>query len=161
MDVNKTIGEELNKGEKIGQGTIGKEALFYKKEYDLYSNNKKYKLTIEIKKEDILFTLEILSEISCYNYINKYKYNNLIKDLNLSIETNNDINKILEYFDSKISKNNYKIIDENQNKKLIINNKEIIILKETLIYNNNDDIIKILIKEINSIKEINYTISAL
>ena len=71
---------------------------------------------IEIKKGDILFTLEILSEISCYNYINKYEHNNLIKYLNLPTETTNNINKIFEYFDSRISKNDYKIIDDNKNK---------------------------------------------
>ena len=60
---------------------------------------------------------------------------------------------IFDYFDLVITKNDYKIINDNKNKKLIINDKVLISLKENLL--DNHDIIKILINEINLIKETN------
>ena len=102
---------------------------------------------------EILFTLELLSEIYCYNYINKVLYNSFVKDLDLSLEINVNVNKIFEYLDLIITKNDYKLINNNKNKRLLINNKELLSLKENLLYNH--DIIKILIDEIKIIKESN------
>ena len=76
-----------------------------------------------------------------------------MKELNLSIEvTNENLNKIFDYFNIVLT-NDYKIINDNKNKKLLIKDKEFILLKEHLL--NNNDIIKILINEINLIKEKN------
>ena len=103
--------------------------------------NIKYQLKIEIENDEIIFTLNSISPISYYNYIRKYKYNDIIKELNLSRYTYDNLIKIYNYFDSK----EYNIIDNKKNKKLIINNKDSIILYET----NNQDIIKLIIEEIN------------
>ena len=154
MNDQKLIRQESKGQEEMKQKSLEKEIIYYKKEYELYENNKKYKFIIELNNGDILFTLEILSEISCYNYINKYEYKNFIKELNLSIEINNEnLNKLFDYFDLVLTKNDYKIINENKIKKLIINDKELILLKENLL--DNHDIIKILINEINDLKESN------
>ena len=118
-----------------------------KKEYEWIEENKKYKLKIELNINEIIFELNLISEISYYTYIKKYKYNEIRKDLNLSYYKYNDITKIYNYFDIKT----YKIIDENRNKKIIINDKDIILLYE----NENKNIINILINEINKMKEIN------
>ena len=111
-----------------------------KKEYELNDENKKYKLKIELNINEIIFELNLISEISYYTYIKKYKYNEIRKDLNLSYYKYNDITKIYNYFDIKT----YKIIDENRNKKIIINDKDIILLYEK----ENKNIINILINEI-------------
>ena len=154
MEGQQMITQQLKRQEEMKQKELEKEFKYYIKEYELYENNKKYKLTIELSNGDILFTLELLSEISCYNYINKYILQDLIKELDLSIEINNEnLKKIFDYFDSIFTKNNYKIINDNKFKKLIINNRELISLNENLLYNH--DIIKNIINEINIIKETN------
>ena len=77
-----------------------------KKEYELNVDNKIYKLKVELNINEIIFELNLISEISYYNYIRKYKYNELIKELNLSNNIYNDIIKIYNYLDIK----EYKII---------------------------------------------------
>ena len=94
-----------------------------KKVYELNYEDKKYNFEIEVNNNELIFTLTKLSEISYYNYIGKYNYNEITKDLNLSIDIYNNIEKIFEYLDIK----EYEIYDDNKNKKLKINNKEIII----------------------------------
>ena len=130
MDDQQLLSKESRGQEEITQKELAKNIIYYKKEYELYENNKKYKFIIELKNGDILFTLEIISEISCYNYINKYEYKILIKELNLQQEINNEnISVIFDYFDSILTKNGYKIINDNKNKKIIINDKVLISLK--------------------------------
>ena len=67
-----------------------------KKEYELNDKDKKYNLKIYLDNNEIIFELNLISEISYYNYIKKYKYNDIIKELNLS-----NINDIYNYFDKK------------------------------------------------------------
>ena len=118
-----------------------------KKEYELAYEDKIYKFEFEVNNNEIKFILTKLSEISYYNYIRKYNYDEIINDLNLSKDFDN-IEKIFEYLDIK----GCEIFDDIKNKKLVINNKETIILYEN--ENKNEDIIKILIDEINKIKKI-------
>jgi hypothetical protein len=151
MNTPKNINQQLKEEKEIVEKN--EEHLYYKKEYELYTNGKKYKLLINMSNKEVFFTLDILSEISCYNYINKCLYINLVKDLDLTLEINDNINKVFEYLELIIAKNDYKIIDDNKNKRLIINNKELISLKENLLYNH--DIIKTLIDEIKIIKDSN------
>ena len=119
-----------------------------KKEYELVYEDKLYKFELELNNNGINFILTKLSEISYYNYIRKYNYDEIINDLYLSKDLYDNIEKIFEYLDIK----ECKIFDDNKNKKLVINNKETIILYEN--ENKNEDIIKILIDEINKIKKI-------
>ena len=79
---------------------IGKE-IEMKKEYELNEGNKNYILKIELNINEIIFELNLISEISYYNYIRKYKYNDIIKELNLSSNIYNDITKIYNYFNIK------------------------------------------------------------
>ena len=124
MNTPKNINQQLKEEKEIVEKN--EEHLYYKKEYELYTNGKKYKLLINMSNKEVFFTLDILSEISCYNYINKCLYINLVKDLDLTLEINDNINKVFEYLELIIAKNDYKIIDDNKNKRLIINNKELI-----------------------------------
>ena len=57
--------------------------------------------------DEIIFELNLISEISYYNYIRKYKYNDIIKELGLSNNKYDDIINIYNYFDIK----EYKIIN--------------------------------------------------
>ena len=116
-----------------------------KKECELEINNKRYKLSIEVKMDEIIFKIRIISEISFYNYIRKYKYNDIIKELNLPKDKYDNLSKILNYFKE------YEIKEDGINKKLIINNKDMIILYK----NKNEEIIEILIEEMNMIKGMN------
>ena len=124
-----------------------KKEIELKKEYELKEENKIYKLKIELDKDEIIFELNLISELSYYNYIKRYDYNDLRKKLNLLANIYNNLTKIFNYIDLI----EYKIIDGKGNKKIIINNKDKIILDE----NKNKDIINLLINEINNIKEIN------
>ena len=124
-----------------------KKEIELQKEYELKEENKIYKLKIELDKDEIIFELNLISELSYYNYIKRYDYNDLRKKLNLPTNIYNNLTKIFNYIDLI----EYKIIDGKGNKKIIINNKDKIILDE----NKNKDIINLLINEINNIKEIN------
>ena len=135
MDEQETTKPEFMKGIEL------------KKEYELKEENKIYKLKIELDKDEIIFELNLISELSYYNYIKRYDYNDLRKKLNLPTNIYNNLTKIFNYIDLI----EYKIIDGKGNKKIIINNKDKIILDE----NKNKDIINLLINEINNIKEIN------
>ena len=116
-----------------------------KKEYELNINNKRYKLNIEVKMDEIIFKLNCISEISYYNYIRKYKYNDIIKELNLSTDIFINLSKIFHYFDNK----ELSIKEDKSNKVIKINDKDIIILYK----NKNEDILEMLIYEINILKE--------
>ena len=117
-----------------------------KKEYELNHEDNIYKFEFEANNNEIIFKLTRISEISYYNYIRKYNYNEIINDLNLSKDIYNNIEKIFEYLDIK----EYQIFDDNRNKKLKINQKDEIVLYE----NKNEDMMNIMIEEINKIKKI-------
>jgi hypothetical protein len=100
------------------------------------------KLIIEINNDEITFIL--MKGISYSKYIKKYKYNGIKKELNIEC---NDINDIFEH----LMNSEYKI--NNKEKKIIINNdKEIELTEKTM---SNEEVIKILIHEINYMKEEN------
>ena len=118
------------------QETITPEYEEIKKEYEIEINNNKLK--IEINNDEIIFKL---LGLSCFKYIKRYKYDEIIKELN--ILENKDIKSVYNY----LIKSEYKIKD----KKIIINNKNEIELNEKIL--TNEEMIKILIDEIKEIKE--------
>ena len=61
------------------QETLIPECELIKKEYEIIIDNNK--IRIEITKDKIIFLLII--EISYYQYIKEYKYNEIIKELNI------------------------------------------------------------------------------
>ena len=86
-----------------------------KKGYEIKINNNN--LRIEINNDEIIFTLII--GISSYKYIKKYKYDEIIKELDiLEYKNINEVSDFLVKFECKI-------INEEKIKKIIINNKEI------------------------------------
>ena len=115
--------------------TITSEYEEIKKEYEINIDDNK--IRIEITNEEITFILMI--DISYYKYIKKYKYNEIIKELNIEYK---DIEKLYEY----LIRSEYKIIKEK--KKIIINNKEITMNQKKL---TNEEVIKLLIAEIKNI----------
>ena len=121
-------------------------------DYEIKCLDKMYKLEIEIFNNEIIFKLSNLNEISFYNYISKYNYEQLIKDLKL--------NNIEQFLDIK----EYDIYDDGQNKILQIRNHlEMIILYKNEI--KNDEMMKLMIDEINKqgkeIRELKGTINNL
>ena len=110
-----------------------------KEEYKIKINDNKLK--IEINNDEIIFILII--GLSYFKYIKRYKYNEIIKELN--ILDNKDIKYVYNY----LIKSEYKI----KEKKIIINNKNEIELNEKIL--TNEEMIKILIDEIKEIKEEN------
>ena len=111
-----------------------------KKEYILEINDNTLK--IEINNNEIIFILMI--GISYYKYIKKYKYDEIIKELDLS--EYKDLKKVYNY----LIKSEYRIINEDKIKKIVVNNKEIKLNEKIL---KNEEIIKILIDEVNKQKE--------
>ena len=92
---------------------ITPECLEIKDGFEIKINNSKLK--IEINDDDIKFI--IIIGISYYKYIKKYKYEEIIKKLDI-LECK-DIKKVYEY----LIKSEYKIINKEKIKKLIINKK--------------------------------------
>ena len=119
------------------QETLIPECELIKKEYEIIIDNNK--IRIEITNDKIIFLLII--EISYYQYIKEYKYNEIIKELNIEYK---DIEQLYEY----LIKSEYKI--KKDQKKIIINNKEI---KMNEIKLTNEEMINLLISEIKEIKE--------
>ena len=85
-------------------------------------DKKTYKLCIKISSKDIEFKLRNAKYISYIFYIKKYKYEDILKDLNLG--KNYILIKILELFDFSI-KNKKVFINEDEN-----NNKNLYLIKE-------------------------------
>ena len=123
----------------MDQETIEPEFEEIKNEYEIKINDSK--LRIEINNDEIKFILII--GISHYKYIKEYKYDEIIKELNIS--NKKDINEVYEL----LINSEYKIIKEE--KKIIINNNKEIILNEKII--KNEEMIQILINEIKEIKD--------
>ena len=122
------------------QETISPEYEEIKKEYVININNNN--LIIEINNDEIIFTLII--GISYYKYIKKYKYDEIIKELNMF-----ECKNIEEVYICLI-KSEYKIINKEKIKKIIINDKEMNLNKKIL---TNEELLKILINEINNQNE--------
>ena len=130
------------------------------KRYELKYKEDIYSLLIERSSDDYIhFQLRKSNNISMYHYINKYKYNDIIKILSLQNEYQKDSSKVFQFFDLaltnekiKLEYNNYKNImelilkkDNTVNEiegKLELNKKKI----------ENDEMFNILINEINEIK---------
>ena len=127
------------------------EQIKLKKIYELKAENKKCKFQIEIDNNEIIFELELNSENSNDNYIRKYEYNDIIKELKLPKDIYNNLVKIYNYFDIK----EYIIMDDNRNKKIIINKRDEIILYKNIneIHENKDNKIKELENQIKKLKE--------
>ena len=123
------------------QETIIAEYEDIKKEYEIKINNDK--IRIEINNDEIIFILMI--GLSYYKYIKKYKYEEIIKEFDLL-----DIKDIKEVYEYLI-RSKYEIIKEE--KKIIINKNKEIKLEEKII--KSEEMIKILINEINEIKDKN------
>ena len=89
--------------------------------YELTLNNDIYTLLIEtLSKENILFNLRQTNFISYTYYSKKYKYNDLLKLLNLSDKNYGNINSILELFDTSILNKKVKIDFDKYNKNIIL-----------------------------------------
>ena len=121
---------------------------YFKKTYILKNNDKLYRLIVEIKDNEVLFELYSISEISYFNYIGKYDYNDIIKQFKISSSNTFDLIKIFNYI---YLQRNQIIEEEEKNLMRIIINKQY----EILLYKNkikNDNMIEILINEINKEK---------
>jgi hypothetical protein len=114
-----------------------------KKEYEIKIENNKLKIVID--DEEIEFIL--LTELSYYKYIKRYKYEEIANELGL-LEYK-DIKGIYEY----LKKCNYKILTED--KTIIINENKFIKLKEIILADH--ELMQILINEIKELKNENNT----
>ena len=126
------------------QETIESESTDIKEEYEIKIDDNK--LRIEINNDEIIFILMI--GIPEYKYIKKYKYNEIVKELELY--GYNDIKEVYNY----LINNKYKIIKED--KKIILNNKEIILYEKQL---TNEELLKVLVEEVREIKDDNKNIN--
>ena len=94
--------------------------LLHSKRYELKFKEDIYSLLIERSSDDYIhFELRKSNNISMYHYINKYKYNDIIKIFALENEYQKDSSKVFQFFDSalankkiKLEYNNYKNIME-------------------------------------------------
>jgi len=131
------------------------------KRYELKYKEDIYSLLIERSSDDYIhFQLRKSNNISMCHYINKYKYNDIIKILSLQNEYQKDSSKVFQFFDSAAKNEKIKLEYNNYNKNIM----ELILKKEKdvneiegkLELNKNkiesDEMFNILINEINEIK---------
>ena len=103
------------------------------KRYELKYKEEIYSLLIERSSNDYIhFHLRKSNNISMYHYINKYKYNDIIKILSLQNEYQKDSSKVFQFFDLALTNkkiqleyNSYKNIME-----LILKNEKDVNEKE-------------------------------
>ena len=131
------------------------------KRYELKYKEDIYSLLIERSSDDYIhFQLRKSNNISMYHYINKYKYNDIIKILSLQNEYQKDSSKVFQFFDSavknekiKLEYNNY---DKNRMELILKKEKDVNEIEGKLELNKNkienDEMFNILINEINEIK---------
>ena len=130
------------------------------KKYELKYKEDIYSLLIERSSDDYIhFQLRKSNNISMCHYINKYKYNDIIKILSLQNEYQADSSKVFQFFDLALT--NEKIKLEYNNYKNIM---ELILKKDNTVNEiegklelnknkiENDEMFNILINEINEIK---------
>ncbi len=150
--------EEVIKGETESCIT----ELLDSKRYELKIKDYIYSLLIERSSDDYIhFQLRKSNNISLYYYINKYKYNDIIKILSLQNEYQKDSSKVFQLFDSAVKNEKIKLEYNNYNKNIM----ELILMKEKAVNEiegklelnknkiENDEIFNILINEINEIKK--------
>ena len=97
-----------------------------KKDFKFNNDNKIYELSIELDSKGIIFELKSKAENSNHNYIKIYNYDDILKELNLSKNIYNDLEKVFNYLDIK----EFKIIEDKEGVKIILNNKNEINLYE-------------------------------
>ena len=125
----------------VEQETINPEYEEIKNKYEIKINDNI--LRIEINNNKIIFILII--GISYYKYIKEYKYEEIIKEL--EILNYNDIKEVYEY----LIKSEYEI--KKEEKAIIINKNTKIKLEEKII--KSEEMIRILINEVNEVKKNN------
>ena len=120
MEIPETVELEIN-NDDILRNDLGKE-LNNIHQFNLKLNKDVYKLIIEISSNnDILFNLRQTNNISFIYYEKKYKYEDILKHLNLEKNKYNNILKILEFFDVSVKNEKVKISkDNNKNKTFLV-----------------------------------------
>ena len=97
------------------------------KRYELKYKEDIYSLLIEISSDNYIhFELRKSNNISLYHYINKYKYNDIIKILSLQNEYQKDSSKVFQFFDSALRNKKIKLEFNSYNKNIL----ELILKKE-------------------------------
>ena len=131
------------------------------KRYELKYKEDIYSLLIERSSDDYIhFQLRKSNNISMYHYINKYKYNDIIKIFSLQNEYQKDSSKVFQFFDLAVKNEKIKLEFNNYNKNImeliLKNEKDINEIEGKLELNKNkienDEMFNILINEINEIK---------
>ena len=132
----------------------------HSKEYDLQINDDNFKLKIDVySNQKINFHIKQTNKISKYYYENEYTYDEITKALKLLKEHYTDIIKVFNFYNTAITMKKVLLKEEKEKKQLILNmERELdfdliqcnLELKEKKI--NNDEMIRIIIEEINEIK---------
>ena len=127
------------------------------KRYELKYKEDIYSLLIERYSDNyIQFELRKLNSISLYHYITKYKFNDIIKCLSLKNEYQQDSSKVFQLFDLALTTKKIKLEFNSDKNIILIMKKDLNKEKGKLVLNKNkienDEMFKILINEINEIK---------
>ena len=94
------------------------------KTYEIKSNEKSYLLTIKLNsKDDIIFQLRQTFNFPSIIYIKKFAYEDLLKQLSLSKEDFNSASKIFKYYETELSRNDIKLVEEKKLMKVMLQRK--------------------------------------
>ena len=159
MEAPQTLEPEYDNNDNSDNNNISEIDSFNIKEYELNLNNDIYKLQIENSSAKILFKLRPINNITTYFFIKECKYEDIIKELQLSKKQYNNLAKIEEFIDKSLTNKNVILMEDNKIimklcfKEIEESKKEeekFLYLKKEKIPNK--EILNILIDEINEMK---------
>ena len=129
------------------------------KKYELKYEKEIYTLIIEISDKSIIFSIRNSNKISFYNYESILNYDEITKKFLLLKDVYTDLNKVLDFFDLALTKEKINLEYNKENNAMILILKKVVDFNEVeckLELNQNqiekDEIIKLLINEINEIR---------
>ena len=159
MEAPQTLEPEYDNNDNSDNNNISEIDSFNIKEYELNLNNDIYKLQIENSSAKILFKLRPINNITTYFFIKECKYEDIIKELQLSKKQYNNLAKIEEFIDKSLTNKNVILMEDTKIimklcfKEIEESKKEeekFLYLKKEKI--SNKEILNILIDEINEMK---------
>ena len=146
----------LNPELKINEETV---YILDTKEFLIKSDNKQYRLKIDINNKYIYFNVNLTDRIIDSNYQNKYDLNSIVRLLNLIPNKYTNLNQVLKFIEKAYSSNKIGIVKDETNLIMTLNmpmgfEEEVYKLTLYKVILSNNDIINQIVKELNAMKKL-------
>ena len=146
----------LNPELKINEETV---YILDTKEFLIKSDNKQYRLKIDINNKYIYFNVNLTDRIIDSNYQNKYDLDSIVRLLNLIPNKYTNLNQVLKFIEKAYSSNKIGIVKDETNLIMTLNmpmgfEEEVYKLTLYKVILSNNDIINQIVKELNAMKKL-------